>query len=83
MAHGRFIVFKHRNDGPEQFGNTFVFGRNGGNNRNSDHAPQGLVIQFDPLFFRLIEHIERDDDLQVHVDQLGGQKEVAFEVRGV
>ena len=83
MPHDRFVVFEHVDHGFEQFPDSFAAGGDGRHDRDSDHPAQITVVQFQTRLFELVVHVQRDHDLQVHVDQLRGQEQVAFEVRGV
>ncbi len=79
----RLVVFEHVDDGFEQLADAFPAVGHGRDDRDADHAGQTAVIELRARFLQLVEHVQRDDHLEVHVDELRGEKQVAFEVRGI
>ena len=83
VAYRRFVVFEHRYHAVEQPVDPFAFGSDGRHDRNPDHASQRFVVELRAAGRQFVVHVQGDHHFQVHVDQLGGQEQVAFEVRGV
>ena len=48
--------------------------------RSTDHACERFMIELIAMAFQLVVHIESDYHTHIHVDQLAGQVQVAFEV---
>ncbi len=75
-----FIFLIDVYDGVEQCGDATVLDRYRRHHRHAEQSLKFTVIQNVSLFFQLVVHIQGNHHLKVHVDELGGQEEVPFQV---
>ena len=70
-------------DGMEEFLHTAPRGEDRGHHRYAEEAGELLHAEGVAPLLGLVVHIERTDHGDVHVDELGGEVEIALEVTGV
>ena len=70
-------------DGMEEFLHTAPRGEDRGHHRHAEEAGELLHAEGVAPLLGLVVHIERTDHGDVHVDELGGEVEIALEVTGV
>ena len=70
-------------DGMEEFLHTAPRGEDRGHHRYAEEAGELLHAECVAPLLGLVVHIERTDHGDVHVDELGGEVEIALEVAGV
>ena len=70
-------------DDVEQFLDAFPAFEHGRYHRHAEQLSQFLVVNSIAPVFKLVKHVEGTHHAQVHVDELCGQVEVSFDVRGV
>ena len=80
MADGWVFVFENLDYRFEQLVDSFPNRSDSWNNRNTQHATQMAIVELCPGTFQFVVHVQCNDHFDVHVDQLGGQVEVAFKV---
>ena len=80
---GIFLAFVEFDDGLEELIHASTIGKDGRNHRDTEELAQLVVVDVIATFFGFIKHVEGTDHADVHVYQLGGEIEVAFQVAGV
>ena len=80
MPYGRLFVLEYFGYGIEQPADAGSLRSDRRNDRNAQHAAQVFVIEPCAGLFHLIVHVQGDDHLDVHVDKLRGEEQVAFQV---
>ena len=77
------FVLEHVDNGLQHFGDAVAFGGRGGHYRETEHGAESLVVELVAVGLKFVEHIESHHHRCVHVDKLGGEEQVAFEVRRI
>ena len=67
-------------DDVEQGINACTVGEHGWNHRNTQQRSQFVAIDMVTSPTCLVEHIQSAHHLEVHVDELSGEKQVAFQI---
>ncbi len=80
MAEHGIFLFVHLYDAVEKVFDTETGFADGRDNRRTDHPRERVVVELVAVPFQFVVHIEGDNHTYVHVDQLAGQVEVAFQV---
>ncbi len=75
-----FILFIYVNHTLKQLFNTISFGADGRYDWNPDHFRQRMVIEFIPLINHFVMHVQCNDHFYIHIDQLGGEVKISFQV---
>ena len=83
MPDHRFAVLIHLYNAVEQAVDPFAPPADGGHDRDPDQVPQLCNIQLVATRLQVVVHIQRDDHLHPHIDQLGGEVHVPFGVPGI
>ena len=73
----------HLNHLMEEFLHTATRGEHRGLHGHTKEARQGIEVDVVASLLRLVKHIEGHHHTNVHIDELGGQVEIALEVRSV
>ena len=79
----RIVLFVYRDEGVQQVGDPLAGAAHRGTDRHAQQPSELLQVQLVTFPGKLIEHIQRHDHPQVHVDELGGQVQVALQVGSV
>ena len=81
VAHALVASFVDGDHRVEQLLDALVVAGLDRDHRHTQHGPQLLVVELGAAGLQLVVHVERHDHARVDVDQLGGQVEVALDVR--
>ncbi len=76
-------IFVHFDAALQQIMQSLAAGADGGDDRNTEHDAERIVIKLITLAHKLIVHIERNNRADVHIDYLGCQKKIPFKIRGI
>ena len=55
----------------------------GGHHRHTEQLAEFLIVDGIAPFLKFVIHVERTNHTRVHVDELGGEIEIALEVAGI
>ena len=82
---GEFLIgpLIEPDDRIEEFRNSLAVAAHRGTHRDAQQAAQLFRVQFVPLMLKLIVHVQGHDGLEVHVDDLRRQIQVALDVGGI
>ena len=83
VSDNRILSLIYLDNGVKQFFYALSGTADSGNDRNTDHIPQSLIIKHCAGIPQFIVHIQGNDHRVVHVDQFCRQVEVALQVGGV
>ena len=83
MADNGVLLFINLDDPVEQFFDAESAPAHCRDNGAADHAGQRFIVKLVPGIFQLVIHVQGNDHLHIHVNQLGCQVKVALQVGSI
>ena len=83
MSYRRVSSLIDADDGVKQFVDPSSRPCRGGDDRHADHLAEELAVEADTGTVEFVDHVQGYDHAAVHVDKLGGQIEISFEIRSI
>ena len=80
VAHSGFLAFEDFDHFVQELFDAPAFAGGGRHERDADHRPQGPVVEPPVAAQQFVVHVQSHYHAHVHVDQGGGQVQVAFQV---